>query len=352
MDLAALGWTPDRAEAADTQLRQGQIPARVARLNRFDCTLLTSTGTASGVVVGTLHQEGGIPVVVGDWVLCTPREGGDLSVVSVLERKSLFVRQSAGKRATAQPVAANIDRAWIVTAPDRDFRLNRLERFLVLAEGSGAQAGLLLNKTDLADDLETLLAEMRTVAQGRPVLPLRADQGEGIEVVRDLIGSGETVAFLGSSGMGKSTIVNRLLGAETVQTGAIRETDHRGRHTTTWRELLPLPTGGVVIDTPGLRELQMPGNLDAFEQVFRDVVQTSRQCRFSNCTHEGEPGCALAAAVESGALKLRRVEHYFQLREEVTEAAQRFEKRDRLRARSRVRAKKERLSSKADVEDL
>ncbi|MGF1450423.1 MAG: ribosome small subunit-dependent GTPase A [Opitutales bacterium] len=348
MELAALGWTPERAVQAQSGLRQGLQPARVTRQNRHDCTLAGEAGTLTATVAGQLHRRGTSPVIVGDWVLYRPMPEGLPVVETILERSSLFLRQSAGKRATAQPVAANVDRAFILTTPDRDFRLNRLERFLVLAEASGTEAALLLNKTDLADDPEALLTQMGSVAMGRPVLGLRAETGEGVEAVRALIGTGQTAAFLGSSGMGKSTLINQLLGVETLQTGAIREADHRGRHTTTWRELLPLPGGGVVIDTPGLREIQLVGNVEAFERVFADVVETCGRCRFSNCTHQNEPGCAVREALASGALSTRRLAHYFELRAEVEAAAARFERRAKQKARSNVRARKETLSLQAD----
>ncbi len=351
MKLAALGWSTQRAQQARTGLEAGLRPARVTRQNRHDCTLAAEDGTLTATVAGHLHQRGTSPAIVGDWVLYQPADEGLPVVDRILERRSLFLRQSAGKRATNQPVAANVDIAFILTTPDRDFRLNRLERFLVLAEASGTEAALLLNKTDLTDDPEALLAQMRTVATGRPVLGLRAETGEGVEAVRALIGPGQTAAFLGSSGMGKSTLINRLLGAESLQTGAIREADHRGRHTTTWRELLPLPDGGVVIDTPGLREIQLVGNLEAFERVFADVVETCGRCRFSNCSHQGEPGCAVREALESGALSERRLAHYFELRAEVENAAKRFERREKQRARGKVRARKESLSLQADDEE-
>jgi ribosome biogenesis GTPase len=227
--------------------------------------------------------------------------GPDCVVVeAVLPRRSCFERRAAGKRNDRQPIAVNIDLVFLVCALDGDFNLRRLERYLILAAESGVSPVVVLNKTDLCEDMPARLRETASVAGSAPVVTLSALSGAG--PLEAFLADGRTVALLGSSGVGKSTIVNRLLGAEHFRTGAVRESDSHGRHTTTHRELAPLPGGGALIDTPGMRELQLWAGRSSVDEVFDEISALAAGCRFGDCSHAGEPGCAVQACLTDGSI--------------------------------------------------
>ncbi len=258
---------------------------------------------------------------VGDFVMLMPAESGDCAPIhAVLPRKSVFVRKSAGTSNSEQVVAANVDVAFLCMALNNDFNLRRLERYLSVAWDSGATPVVVLTKADLCADTESMRASAEAAAVGTTVLVTSSLESDGCAAVLPYIGQGQTVAFIGSSGVGKSTLINRLLGEERLATNGLRN-DDKGRHTTTHRELIALPQGGMVIDTPGMRELGMWDAAEGLERTFRDIEELSLACRFHDCTHQTEPGCAVRAAVENGALTPQRLQSYRKLKAENAYAA-------------------------------
>ncbi|HTX37704.1 MAG TPA: ribosome small subunit-dependent GTPase A [Bryobacteraceae bacterium] len=272
--------------------------------------------------------------VTGDWVAARKVGPGEAIVEAVLPRRTCFSRRAAGTREEQQPVAANIDLVFLVCGLDGDFNLRRLERYLALAVESGVQPVVVLNKSDLCAEADAARAQAAGVAGMAPVVICSARETGGIDALRGFLRTGRTVALLGSSGVGKSTIVNRLMGEERMRTREVRLSDSRGRHTTTHRELLPLDSGGALIDTPGMREVQLWAGAESVEQVFGDVASLARNCRYRDCSHTGEPECAVAGALAAGTLAIERWESYRKLRGE----AQRHEwLADRVAAQERKR---------------
>ena len=248
---------------------------------------------------------------VGDWV--TLRES---VIEEILPRKTQFVRKAAGENVEAQVIAANIDTVFVVTGLDHDFNLRRLERYHVTVRASGAQCVMVLNKADLCDDPERYAREVHAIAPGADVVVLSALHDDVFSALRVYLVSDETVALVGSSGAGKSTLINRLLGSERQQTRSVREDDSHGRHTTTHRELFRMFTGAMLIDTPGLRELQLWSSEENVESAFPEIEAFAAKCRFRDCSHEGEEGCAVQAALEDGSLAAGRFESFRKLRRE------------------------------------
>ena len=254
---------------------------------------------------------------MGDWV-----ELRETQIVAVAPRRTLFARKAAGSAVDVQPIAANVDIAFVVMAMDYDFSLRRLERYLVLTRESGARPVVLLTKADLASDVDGRVAAARAVAEEAPVHALAAPSGLGLAAVTDYLKPGVTAVLLGSSGAGKSTLTNVLLGVERMATQAVRESDSKGRHTTTHRELLELPGGAFLIDTPGMRELQLWASEENVNATFGDVEQWAARCRFADCSHAGEPGCAVQQAVADGLLDPERLESLHKLRREAAYLAE------------------------------
>lgn len=328
--LTRLGWDADWA-AALTRLDDPELrPARVGTEHRGAYVLLTEVGEQWAVPTGRLRldakESGGDLPAVGDWVAYKLPERSDRAVVqAVLPRRTKISRQSAFKRTEEQVLAANVDVAFVTTAIPDDLNLRRLERYLATVWDSGSQPVLVLTKPDLADDVDAAVAEVATIAFGVPILVVSAPTGVGIEELRACFRGNRTAVLLGSSGVGKSTIVNALLGNEKIETQEVRD-DGRGRHTTTRRELHLLPGEGIVLDTPGIRELQLWDVEEGLEEAFEDVEKIAAECRFSDCTHEHEPGCAVQAALESGALEAGRWESYRKLQAELAALAARQSK--------------------------
>ena len=316
MCLDFLGATQELRAAVRTSL----ILARVILTQREQYRLITEVGELDAEPAGALwyhtSDRGAMPVV-GDWVAARVVAPGQAIVEAVLPRRTLFARRAPGRREDRQPIAANIDLVFLVCGLDGDFNLRRLERYLTLAVESGASAVVVLNKSDLCDDLAERVAETVRVAGEAPVVPVSTRSAEGIAPLRAFLGRGRTVALLGSSGVGKSSIVNCLVGEERLRTAEVRESDSRGRHTTTHRELIALPEGGALIDSPGMRELQLWAGEEALDQVFDEVAALAAECRFADCSHTVEAGCAVQEALADGRLGADRWESYVKLRKEV-----------------------------------
>lgn len=251
--------------------------------------------------------------VAGDWVAARVVAPGQAIVDAVLPRRTLFSRRAAGRREDQQPIAANVDLVFLVCGLDGDFNLRRLERYLALAAESGAEPVVVLNKSDECDNLPGRIEETATVAGSAPIVACSARTGDGLDGLDRFLAFGRTVALLGSSGVGKSTLVNRFLGEERFRTRDVRDSDSRGRHTTTQRELVPLPRGGVLIDTPGMRELQLWASEESVDAAFDDIAEIAAGCRFRDCTHAGEQGCAVEAALARGSIGRERMESYRKL---------------------------------------
>ena len=310
--LQRLGWD-DGWEAAFAEHRDaGRTPARVAVQHRGAYDLLTEAGELRAPATARLAREETLPAV-GDWVAVDAGRG---FVDAVLPRRTAISRKEVFTSAREQVLAANVDVAFLVQALPRDFNTRRLERYLAMAWESGSQPVVVLTKTDLVDDVEPWLADVEATTLGAcPVVALSALTGEHVDEIRTFLDGNRTAVLLGSSGVGKSTLVNTLAGRELLETNEVRKGDHRGRHTTTHRELLLLPGGGVILDTPGMRELHLwEGDL---EQTFGDVEQVAAECRFSDCGHDREPGCAVRAGLADGTLSAERWQSYVKLQREL-----------------------------------
>ncbi len=319
MPLTPLGWSPFFEDAFEPYAAAGLIPARITAQHRGAAVLVTADGELRADVAGRLSHEaesGEMPAV-GDWVAVRPREEGRATIHAVLPRRTKFSRKEALSRTAEQVVAANIDTVFLVSGLGPDLSARRLERYLTMAWESGAEPVIVLTKIDLVDDVAASVAEIESIAFGVPVHAVNGITGEGLEQLAPYLAHGRTVALLGSSGVGKSTLVNRLYGQEILATRAVRESDGTGRHTTTHRELVLLPQGGLLLDTPGMRELQLWEAEGGLEGAFADITALAATCRFSDCAHRHEPGCAVLAALEQGELAPERLESYRKLQREL-----------------------------------
>jgi ribosome biogenesis GTPase len=315
LNLQDLGWDAFFAEAFRPYEDDNLIPARVAARHHGPCELLTELGRLGGVPAGRLGDDE-LPAV-GDWVAVRPLDGERKAVIeAVLPRRSAFMRKEALSRTVAQVVAANVDTVFLVTAFGGDLNPRRLERYLTSAWDSGSTPVIVANKLDLAVDSFAELAAVEAVALGVPVLAVSASSGEGMDELETHLAPGRTIALLGSSGVGKSTLVNRLAGREVLVTAEIAA-DGRGRHTTTHRELVPLPSGALLIDTPGMRELQLWADEAVLDSTFAEIAELATECRFSDCSHEHEPGCAIKQALADGSLPKERFASYRKLQREI-----------------------------------
>jgi ribosome biogenesis GTPase len=330
MQFSELGWSTDWQQQFGPHAARGDVPARIIREEREAYLVQTAHGTQLARVAGRLRAAARARAdfpAVGDWVAVdgasrSSADGAGVAVIhAVLPRRSLFVRRAAGRTGEAQPVAANVDLVFLVSGLDGDFNARRIERYLTLAWESGAAPVVVLNKADVCPDLAARMAETEALAVGAPVVAVSAVDGRGVEALRAQVAPGTTAAFLGSSGVGKSSLINALCGAARQRTAAVREDDSHGRHTTTHRELLVLPGGGVLIDTPGMRELQLWGDDAGLEQAFADVAALAAGCRFRDCAHAGEPGCAVRAALADGTLAGERFASYQKLQRELRHLA-------------------------------
>lgn len=341
MRLEELGW--ERRGAPLPSLAAGEVVGRVAVEHRSCYVVYSEAGELAAEVAGKLRHEAeegrppGLPAV-GDWVvLRRPGGAGRSTIQAVLPRHSLFSRKVAGRRVAEQVLAANVDVVFLITALTRDLNPRRLERYLTLAAASGAEPVVVLTKADLCEDLPAATARMAPVAGTAPLHVVSAVTGQGMAELADYFTGQRTAALLGSSGVGKSTLINRLLGREVQAVQEVRD-DGKGRHTTTRRELLLRPGGGLVLDTPGLRELHLWEGEAGVQAAFAEVEDLAGQCRFRDCTHRSEPGCAVLAAVAAGTLPAERLQSYHKLTNEARHLEARQDPQVRAERRRQERA--------------
>jgi ribosome biogenesis GTPase len=324
-----LGWSQSLETSFQEIAGAIEIPlaARVVREDRGLYRAIANGCDYTAEITGAFrnaHTHSEEFPAVGDWVVGV-RVGDEdkLRIHAVLPRKTVFKRTAVGTTSETQVVAANIDTVFIVMGLDGDFNPRRAERYVALAYESGAQPVVVLSKSDLTINLDEQIGQVEGVAIGVPIHAVSSIQDEGLDALAKYLATGKTIALLGSSGSGKSTLVNALMGDETMDTGDVREDDSRGRHTTTHRQLVVLPTGGLLIDTPGMREIQLTGDDESLANTFGDVEALFEQCRFRDCQHDQEPGCAIQEAIENGDLDPKRYNSYLKLKRELGYAQRR-----------------------------
>ncbi|MDB5378275.1 MAG: ribosome small subunit-dependent GTPase [Rubritepida sp.] len=350
------GWSNALRVAFEPHARAGYVPGRIIVQQREANLVVTDAGNLRARLSGRLRheaQEGGHPAA-GDWVALSATTGeGTATVHAVLPRRTAFVRRAADSVQTLQVIAANVDVVFVVTSMNADLNPRRLERFLAAAWQSGARPVVVLTKADLCEQPESQAADIARLAAGCPVLMVSARQGLGLGGLMDHISPGETCVLIGSSGVGKSTLVNALLGEERMATQEIRATDARGRHTTSYRQLVLLPGGGLILDTPGIREVGLIDVDEGLSTVFDDVERLALNCRFSDCGHSTEPGCAVRGALDGGLLDPDRWAHFQKLSREVEAAELAKEGAAQEVGRRRLAAKQRAYrSTKKDLRNL
>jgi ribosome biogenesis GTPase len=319
-DLSALGWDDAFAAAYAPLDRSDSAPGRVLRADRGVCTVLDATGVtraslAGSVLLGAAHDPARLPCA-GDWVVLRRWPDRRVTIECVLPRRTTLIRRTADKDASGQVLAANMDTVAVVEPMHPDPDDARVERLLALAWESGAQPIVLLTKSDTARDPQAVARQLSALAPRVRVLPISVQRGEGLAALRELVVPGRTLALLGRSGAGKSTLVNALAGTSVMSVRGIRA-DGKGRHTTAYRSLVPVPDGGAVLDTPGIRGVGLLDTGQGLDLAFADVADLAATCRFGDCRHEAEPGCAIKAALADGSLSPRRLESWRKLRREV-----------------------------------
>lgn len=339
MTLEDLGWTDLLAAAFAPHAAPGREPARVTlQLRGFWETTTPGTARLAECTGRFLNETSGpwdMPAV-GDWVVIEPLPGNDTRALihAVLPRRTKFSRKAAGEQLVEQVVAANVDTVFLVSALDANFNLRRIERYLAAALASGAQPVIVLNKSDLTREAADRRAEVEAIARGVPIVVTSALKRGGVKTLRPWLRPRTTVAFLGSSGVGKSTLINEIVGEEILATQEVRATDSKGRHTTTLRELVLSPDGVLIIDTPGMRELQPWQADDALEDVFADIRELTLRCKFTDCSHGTEPGCAVQAALAAGTLEPARWNSFQRLQLETALEGRRTGRRASQRGKS------------------
>jgi ribosome biogenesis GTPase len=347
MNLEELGWNQSFDRYFEQSRNQSFIPARVAQEHKNKYLVYSEQGELKAEISGKFRHgarsRGEFPAV-GDWVALSARpKEGRATIHSLLPRKNSFSRKAvlsggmpdSGGKTEEQVLAANVDKVFLVSGLDGEFHLRRIERYLTVAWDSGTTPVIVLNKADVCTDIETLVGEVQSIALGVAVHAISAAKNAGLDALQQYLINGRTAAFLGSSGVGKSTIINCLLGMNRLKVGVVREYDSKGRHTTSYREMILLPNGGIVIDTPGMREIQMWGDEEGLKRTFDDIEELATQCRFRDCRHEGEPGCAIGHAVTDGTLDTKRFHSYLKQKKELDYLAVRKDQRAKLNSKKR-----------------
>lgn len=338
-NLEALGWDKFFERDFQPYASNGYAAGRVASEYKHLYCVYSESGKVLGETAGRLRHEaldrGDLPVV-GDWVVIRPcPESDKVTIHAVLPRKSKFIRKIAGVRTEPQIVASNIDTVFLITSLNDDFNPRRVERYLIVAWESGARPIIILSKADLCDETEERIREIRAVAGDVPVHAVSVLRREGLDELARYLKRGQTVVLLGSSGVGKSTLINHLLGREYLRVQEIREHDGRGRHTTTHRELIVLPHGGLVLDTPGMRELQLWDGEGGLHIAFADIETIASSCYFSDCRHQDEPRCAIREALADGVINTARYQSYEKLQKELTYLARKQDMRSAIAEKNR-----------------
>lgn len=341
MDLSRIGWSDHWQALLPAPLAADRLPARVVTEEKHYYTVVSPEGPHLAQVVGRLFKHNrshaDMPKV-GDWVIIhRPPATDRVSIESVLPRRSLLARKLPGRAGERQILATNVDTVFIVQALDETLNLRRIERFLVMVHEGGAQPVVVLNKADLCENVEDRLTEVRAVAGQHPVLAVSARTGRALPQLRAFLGAGCTVVFAGTSGVGKSSLVNRLYGDRIQPTLPIREWDSKGRHTTSVRELILLPDGGLVIDTPGIREFHLWLADDGLDDAFADIAALAAGCQFGNCRHRSEGGCAVRQAAAEGRLAPQRLDSFLKLQAELESVAARRQEKTWAENRRRAR---------------
>lgn len=331
LDLSSLGWDESFRAAFARHARPDQEPARVTRVDRGVCTLLAADGTRRASIGGSVLATAAVDPTrlpcAGDWVVLRTWPDARVTIEAILPRRTAVVRAAAGTESVAQTLVANVDSVAVIVAVDPEPDIGLVERLLALAWESGAQPIVALTKVDLMAHPQALVEEIREIAPNVEVVGVSATTGAGVDRLRELITGGRTLGLLGASGSGKSTLVNALAGATVMATQAIRRRDGRGRHTTTHRALVALPGGGAVVDIPGIRAAGLYAGTDGLDQAFADIAELAATCRFDDCGHTGEPGCAVLAALAAGELSQRRMDHWRKLHREIDRETSRRDQR-------------------------
>ena len=330
-ELKRYGWSEtweNQYNEAVTEGKTGYIPARVISEHQHIYGLITEEGECLGRIAGKMRHaakgKSDYPAV-GDWVVVKRKKESESAVITaILPRRTRFARKLSGDALGEQVIAANIDMLFLVTGLNLNFSLRRIERYIALASQSGAEFAILLNKSDLCNNAVALLEDVNLIAPNVPVYLTSCQDKIGMDAVRALLKKGNTYAFLGSSGVGKSTMINELAGVDLRKTGEIRGGDDKGRHTTTNREMSVLPSGALVIDTPGLRELQLWDAEEGVKDAFEDIENIASGCRFRDCSHVSEPGCRVRLEVDTGKLSEERYANYIRMQGELSEATKKI----------------------------